>query len=104
MLLKSRRENQLYNTVVLETKKPDPLGANTLMREAGATAEETVIVGDSEVDILTARNAGSWSVGVTYGLAPQTLQQVPPDVLVDTPAELAQALTISPMPEQEELQ
>lgn len=95
---------QVYGGNSLETKKPDLLGANTLMREAGATAEETVIVGDSEVDILTARNAGLWTVGVTYGFAPQTLQQVPPDVPVDTPAELAQALTISPMPEQEELQ
>ena len=95
---------QVYGGNSLETKKPDPLCANTLMREAGATAEETVFVGDYEVDILTARNAGSWSVGVNYGFAPQTLQQVPPDVLVDTPAELAQALTISPMPEQEELQ
>jgi len=95
---------QVYGGNSLETKKPDPLGANTLMREAGATAEETVIVGDSEVDILTARNAGLWSVGVTYGFAPQTLQQVPPDVLVDTPAELGRALTIMPVPEQEELQ
>jgi phosphoglycolate phosphatase len=63
------------------------------MREAGAAPEETVMVGDSQVDILTARNAGLWSVGVTYGFAPQTLEQVVPDVLVDTPAELGQALS-----------
>lgn len=50
------------------------------------------MVGDSQVDILTARNAGLWSVGVTYGFAPQTLEQVVPDVLVDTPAELGQVL------------
>ena len=31
------------------------------------------MVGDSQVDILTARNAGLWSVGVTYGFAPQSL-------------------------------
>ena len=84
---------QVYGGNSFETKKPDPLGANTLMREAGVDAEETVMVGDSQVDILTARNAGMWSVGVTYGFAPQTLEQVVPDVLVDTPAELAQALT-----------
>ncbi len=95
---------QVYGGNSFETKKPDPFGANTLMREAGATAEETVMVGDSEVDILTARNAGLWSVGVTYGFAPQSLQQVPPDVLVDTPAELARALTMSHVPEPEELQ
>ena len=70
------------------------MGANTLMREAGAAPDETVMVGDSGVDVLTARNAGLWSVGVTYGFAPLTLQQVPPDVLVDTPEELALALTV----------
>jgi len=84
---------QVYGGNSFETKKPDPLGANTLMREAGAGPEETVMVGDSQVDILTARNAGMWSLGVTYGFAPGTLEQVVPDVLVDSPSELAQALT-----------
>ncbi len=92
---------QVYGGNSFETKKPDPLGANTLMRELGAAPEETVMVGDSGVDVLTARNAGLWSVGVTYGFAPQTLQQVPPDVLVDTPAELGCALTVSEAKEKE---
>ncbi len=86
---------QTYGGNSFDTKKPDPFGANTLMREAGATADETVMVGDSAVDILTARNAGLWSVGVTYGFAPQSLEQVPPDVLADSPAEMAAALTTS---------
>jgi phosphoglycolate phosphatase len=84
---------QVYGGNSFETKKPDPLGANILMKEAGAAPDETVMVGDSQVDILTARNAGLWSVGVTYGFAPRTLVEVPPDVLVDSPAELAAALT-----------
>jgi phosphoglycolate phosphatase len=84
---------QVYGGNSFETKKPDPLGAHTLMQEAGAPPEATVMVGDSQVDILTARNAGLWSVGVTYGFAPQTLEQVVPDVLVDSPAELGTALT-----------
>lgn len=84
---------QVYGGNSFETKKPDPLGANTLMREAGARPEETVMVGDSQVDVLTARNAGMWSAGVSYGFAPRTLELVVPDVLVDTPAELSQALT-----------
>ena len=84
---------QVYGGNSFETKKPDPLGARTLMREAGASPDETVMVGDSQVDILTARNAGLWSIGVTYGFAPQTLEQVVPDVLVDTPEELGRALT-----------
>jgi phosphoglycolate phosphatase len=92
---------QVYGGNSFDTKKPDPLGANTLLREAGASPEETVMVGDSEVDILTARNAGLWSVGVSYGFAPQTLEQVPPDLLVDSPAELAQALTGNELSEAE---
>jgi phosphoglycolate phosphatase len=84
---------QIYGGNSFETKKPDPLGAQTLIREAGVTPEETVMVGDSQVDILTARNAGIWSVGVTYGFAPATLQQTIPDVMVDTPAELATVLS-----------
>jgi phosphoglycolate phosphatase len=84
---------QVYGGNSFDTKKPDPLGANTLISEAGVSPEETVMVGDSQVDVLTARNAGIWSVGVTYGFAPRTLEQVVPDVLVDTPAELATALS-----------
>jgi phosphoglycolate phosphatase len=85
---------QTYGGNSFETKKPDPLGAQTLMREAGAEAEETIMVGDSEVDVLTARNANLWSIGVTYGFAPHTLERTHPDILVDTPAELAQALSV----------
>ena len=87
---------QTYGGNSFETKKPDPLGAQTLMGEVGAGPEETVMVGDSEVDVLTARNANLWSIGVTYGFAPHTLERTHPDILVDTPAELAQALTVSP--------
>jgi phosphoglycolate phosphatase len=86
---------QTYGGNSFETKKPDPLGAQTLMREAGAEPEETIMVGDSEVDVLTARNANLWSVGVTYGFAPQGLERTHPDILVDTPEELAEALTVS---------
>ncbi len=95
---------QVYGGNSFETKKPDPLGARTLMREAQVTPEQTVMVGDSGVDILTAQNAGMWSVGVTYGFAPQTLREVPPDVLVDSPAELAQVLANNAGLEQPELQ
>jgi phosphoglycolate phosphatase len=84
---------QIHGGNSFETKKPDPLGANTLLREAGVTADQAVMVGDSQVDVLTARNAGLWSVGVTYGFAPSSLELTVPDVLVDTPAEMAEVLT-----------
>lgn len=81
---------QVYGGNSFATKKPDPEGARKLLEETGASAQQTVIVGDSHVDVETGRNAGLWTVGVSYGFAPHTLQTCPPDVLVDSPAELAE--------------
>ena len=83
---------QVYGGNSFSTKKPDPLGVNTLLSEAGCTAKETILIGDSDIDVLTARNAGTWSCGVTYGFAPHSLLAAPPDVLVDSPGELAQLI------------
>jgi phosphoglycolate phosphatase len=74
------------------TKKPNPEGLLALMNEAGAAAEETVVIGDSQVDVLTARNAGAWSIGCTFGLAPDSLTATEPDVLVDSPREWIEVL------------
>jgi phosphoglycolate phosphatase len=84
--------DQVYGGNSFSTKKPDPEGARKLMAEARAAPEETIIVGDSSIDVLTGQNAGAWTCGVTYGFAPQTLQTLPPDLLVDSPQELARAL------------
>jgi phosphoglycolate phosphatase-like HAD superfamily hydrolase len=40
----------------------------------------------------TARNAGIWSVGVTYGLSPETLEEMPGDVMVDDAREWLEVL------------
>jgi phosphoglycolate phosphatase len=79
---------QIYGGNSFSTKKPDPLGAQTLLKESGCSPEQAILIGDSDVDVLTARNADLWSCGVTYGFAPHTLEAAPPDVLVDSPAEL----------------
>jgi phosphoglycolate phosphatase len=50
------------------------------------------MIGDSKVDVETARNAGAWSIGCAFGFGPQNLSDSPPDVLVDTAAEWTQAL------------
>ena len=83
---------QVYGGNSFHTKKPDPAGVEALLKESGAKAEETVIIGDSDVDIITARNAGAYSIGVTYGLAPHTLEDAPPDALISEPRELAVVL------------
>jgi phosphoglycolate phosphatase len=86
---------KIYGGNSFPTKKPDPEGAYTILRETGVGAEETLIVGDSSIDVVTGQNAGLWTCGVTYGFAPQTLEAVPPDVVVDSPAELAQLFEAS---------
>jgi phosphoglycolate phosphatase len=85
--------SKIYGGNSFPTKKPDPEGARKLLEESGTRPEETVIVGDSHVDVETGQNAGLWTVGVTYGFAPHTLDGNPPDVLVDTPGELVEVFT-----------
>ena len=79
----------VYGGNSFSTKKPDPLGVNTLLKETGHNIRESIIIGDSSIDIVTGRKAGIWTCGVTYGFAPQTLSIAPPDVLIDKPQELA---------------
>ncbi len=80
---------QVYGGNSFDLKKPDPVGVRTLMAEAGVPAERTLMIGDSGVDIQTARNAGIASCGVTYGFQPETLADPAPDRLVDRMEELA---------------
>jgi phosphoglycolate phosphatase len=82
----------IYGGDSFPLKKPDPIGLRSLMEEIGATPGETVMIGDSKVDVETARNAGAWSVGCEFGFGPQNLADSPPDVLVSTAAEWTQAL------------
>ena len=82
----------VYGGNSFETKKPDPLGINTVLSETGVRPEEAVMIGDSHVDIETGRSAGTWTCGVTYGFAPHALVQDPGDISVDSPQELAKLL------------
>ena len=74
---------QVYGGNSFESKKPDPYGLQLVMDENGIPAARTLMVGDSAVDVQTARNAGTASAGVTYGLQPETFEEHPPDYLVD---------------------
>ena len=83
---------RIYGGNSFSTKKPDPEGLNALILEAGVDPFETVMIGDSEIDVLTARNAGAWALGCRFGLAPHTLDDAEPDCLVDSPADWTDAL------------
>ena len=80
--------SQVYGGNSFGTKKPDPEGALKLLAETGVAPEQAAIVGDSHVDVRTGRNAGLWTVGVTYGFATHTLEDEAPDVLVDSAEDL----------------
>jgi len=79
----------IYGGNSFEFKKPHPIGMETLVAEAAVDPSCAMMVGDSSVDIQTARNAGVRSCGVTYGFAPESLREPAPDLLVDRMEELA---------------
>ncbi len=80
----------VYGGNSFPTKKPDPQGVLTILKEANSKPEHALMVGDSSIDVATGRNAGLRTCGVTYGFAPHTLIEAPPDVVVDRPEELAE--------------
>ena len=69
-------------------RKPDPEPLRLLMWELGAGAEETLLVGDSAVDVATGRSAGVAVFGVTWGLDPASLSASPPDRILASLLEL----------------
>jgi phosphoglycolate phosphatase len=80
---------QVYGGDSFEERKPHPIGVETLMHEAGVDRARTIMVGDSAVDIATARNAGIACCGVTYGFQPESLADPAPDLLVDRMEQFA---------------
>jgi len=77
------RFERVYGGNSFDQKKPHPIGVETLLGELGAARDRTIMVGDSAVDVRTARNAGVKACGVTYGFQPETLLAEPPDLLLD---------------------
>jgi phosphoglycolate phosphatase len=95
---------QNYGGNSFETKKPDPTGLRTLIDEAAAllsthsanaaplAPHEVVLIGDSDVDALTAQRCGTHFLGCTFGLAPAALAAAEPEATVDHASEWPAAL------------
>ncbi len=89
---------QNYGGNSFSTKKPDPEGLRTLIAEARNSFDRdiepanTVMIGDSDVDVLTAKRAGTYSLGCAYGLAPHSLAAASPDAVVQHASEWPAAL------------
>lgn len=65
-------------------RKPHPEPARRVLSSTGIASQQAAVIGDSPADIEMARNAGIFSVGVTYGLRPAAVVQAAgPDLLLD---------------------
>jgi len=84
---------RIYGGNSFEQKKPDPIGINMLMAEAGSSPGRTIMVGDSAVDVRTARNAGVRACGVSWGFQPETFLNAPPDFVIDDMRSLREHLS-----------
>jgi len=82
----------VYGGNSFETKKPDPLGAKTILREFGAAPGEAMLIGDSEVDVQTARNAGTFAASVNYGFGAHDRATHPADIYLDRLTDLVPRL------------
>jgi phosphoglycolate phosphatase len=82
----------VYGGNSFETKKPDPLGAQTILREFAAAPAEAILIGDSEVDIQTARNAGTLAAAVNYGFGTHDRAAYPADLYLDRLTDLVPLL------------
>ena len=78
----------VYGGNSFETKKPDPLGANTILRELNAAPDQAILIGDSEVDVQTARNAGTVAAAVNYGFGIHNRAAHPADIYLDKLGDL----------------
>jgi phosphoglycolate phosphatase len=83
---------RVYGGDSFPSKKPDPVGIETLVREANVERDSAVMIGDSSIDIATAKNAGVRSVGVSWGFKPESLNDPPADVIIQERRQLVELL------------
>lgn len=70
-------------------RKPDPAGAKVVLNKLKKDIKDAVYVGDSEIDIETAKNLGTPSIGVTWGFRDkEELKAAGADFIIEEPAEL----------------
>jgi phosphoglycolate phosphatase len=65
-------------------RKPDPGPVLEAMRQLSGAARETVMIGDSENDVIAGKRAGTYTCAVSYGFrSADELRETEPDVLVE---------------------
>lgn len=75
-------------------RKPDAEGVEKLMEHLGYAKDECVYIGDSDVDVFTAQNAGVDMIGVLWGFrGEEELVRTGAKYIADTPATLFKIIT-----------
>ena len=73
--------------------KPDPAAVNHILNRLNLTADEVLFVGDSDVDIKTAINSGTYPVGVSWGYrSPELLIATGAKKIITQPIELLELI------------
>ena len=72
----------------LPVRKPDPAGLERLRALTTTVRERMLLVGDSDIDLRTARAGGVAFCGVAWGLAPEALEAARPERIIAHPREL----------------
>ena len=73
-------------------QKPHPAHLLRTIEHAGGSPERAILVGDSDVDLATARAAGVPMIAVSFGYSDPPVATLSPDVLIDHYDELPQAV------------
>lgn len=74
-------------------RKPDPAGVFETMENLNVSKEETLYIGDSDVDMKTGKRAGVTTIGVTWGFrSREVLEEAGADYIIDRPEELLELI------------
>lgn len=84
----------IYGGNSFEKKKPDAMGTNAILRELGMKPREVLFVGDSEVDVQTARNAVTLAATVNFGFGAHDRAAHPPDLYLERMTDLVALLNV----------
>ena len=73
--------------------KPDPYGCNEIIKEMNLNKNEVLYVGDSDVDVMTGKNANLITIACLWGFKEEEfLKQFNPDYLISTPSQLLEVI------------
>lgn len=78
----------IYGGDSFPAKKPDPAGVHAILAALAVAPADALLIGDSEVDVQTARNAGTVSAIVNYGFGKNDRAAYPADVYLDRLTDL----------------